>query len=915
MKDKNNIPNDENFDDDYYNENDQYFDDDEYYDDEYYDDDDEYDEYQDDDEYEYEDDNLDIDDENVEDIEEEEEIEDTYQNDKVDETSKIIEDSTSKEESQIDNSDDEKIVENPVIEENIISEENQLGDEKTEIKSNPYDELTEDEPTEPKKEFKLPKFGFDKKSKNEETSAEQTSQQPKKKSKKKKSPVYYVWFAFKKLVSLVLTTIVSIILILMITGTVCVVAFVLYVLSFMDTTTDVSLMDYEMSYASYIYTVDKDGNEDLVYKVKSSNGEQRIPITIDDIPQDVRNAFVYTEDERFYAHDGVDLKRTLGAFVNVFTNIYGSEQGGSTITQQLIKNITGENDVSSQRKIREIFRAMQLEKKYPKDKILESYLNCIYFGRVDGNNLNGIEAASVAYFGKTTKELSIAEAACLASIPKDPFKYNPLNNPDENKTRREYVLSKMFENGVISPEEYEDALNEKLIFTNSEEFTKLNPDFKLFDETDDEEVEYDEDGNPIEKVTPYYVDAAIYEVRDWIAETEGVDKDTALSIFNKGGYTLYLTIDLDMQDYVDKSYLDRSNFLTYSKNSEGEYVQSSFVAMDYDGNVLALVGGIGEKTDNLSFNRAVQSERQVGSTMKPVASYGCALYNDKITWSTIFKDRGITVDGKSWPSNYTTSGNSLNWSKSSVYVYDALRRSLNTIPAQICDELGLETVFAYSTEKLGMDLLEPENAPNGTGDMTYSSLAVGGLYKGISVENLVNAFMPYGNGGYYNKAHVIGRIENSATGEVILDNTTTKHQVIDEETAYVMNKLLRQVIKSGTGTAANLSNKTVCGKTGTTTDFKDITFVGLTEDFVSGIWVGYDTPYPLSPSLSSAKIWKNVIGGYANKLDTGAEYPDCDTVIEARFCTSTGKIATSRCPKSSEVGYYKSSNAEYCGTH
>lgn len=731
----------------------------------------------------------------------------------------------------------------------------------------------------------------------------------------KKTPLYYILTFFKKLLALVGTTLVSIFLILVITGTVCVVAFVIYVLSFMDTTTDVNLTEYEMSYASYIYTVDSDGNEDLVYKVKASDGEQRIPITIDQIPQDVRNAFVYTEDERFYAHDGVDLKRTLGAFVNIFTNIYGSEQGGSTITQQLIKNITGDNETSSERKIREIFRAMQLEKKYPKDTILESYLNCIYFGRVDNNNLNGIEAASIAYFGKSTSELSIAEAACLAAIPKDPFLYNPIDNPEENKTRQEYVLSKMFENGVISPEQYEEALNEELIFTDSDEFKELYPDFKLFDE--EEEIEYDEDGNPIESITPYYVDAAIYEVRDWIAEEEGISQEDALSKFNNGGYTLYLTIDLDMQAYVDEKYLDRDNFLTYAKNSEGEYVQSSFIAMDYDGNVLAMAGGIGEKETNLGFNRAVQAQRQVGSTMKPVAAYGCALYNDEITWSTLFQDKGFLVDGKDWPSNYSTYGNSLEWTYNYIYVYDALRRSVNTTPANIVNEMGLETVFDFSKNKLGLNLVSPEEAANGVGDMTYSSLAVGGLYGGTSIEDLVNAYMPYGNGGYFQDAHVISRIENSATGEVLLDNSDSSHkeQVIDEETAYVMNKLLRQVITSGTGTAANLSNKTVCGKTGTTSDFNDITFVGLTEDFVSGIWVGYDTPYGLSPSLSSAQIWKNVIGGYANSLDTDASYPECDTVIEAHFCTSTGLIATSRCPQSSEVGYYKSSNATYCGRH
>jgi penicillin-binding protein 1A len=229
--------------------------------------------------------------------------------------------------------------------------------------------------------------------------------------------------------------------------------------------------------------------------------------------------------------------------------------------------------------------------------------------------------------------------------------------------------------------------------------------------------------------------------------------------------------------------------------------------------------------------------------------------------------------------------------------------------------MGMETVFDYCKNKLGFNLVSPEDASNGVGDMTYSSLAVGGLYGGTSIEDLVNAYMPYGNGGYFKDAHVIARIENSATGEVILDNTVGKEQVIDEETAYVMNKLLRQVVTSGTGKAANLSNKTVCGKTGTTSDFNDITFVGLTEDFVSGIWVGYDTPYGLSPSLSSAQIWNNVIGGYANSLDTGAEYPECDSVIESKFCTSTGLIANNGCPKSADVGYYKSSNATTCGKH
>ena len=210
---------------------------------------------------------------------------------------------------------------------------------------------------------------------------------------------------------------------------------------------------------------------------------------------------------------------------------------------------------------------------------------------------------------------------------------------------------------------------------------------------------------------------------------------------------------------------------------------------------------------------------------------------------------------------------------------------------------------------------EHENQGKILTDIDYSPLAVGGVTDGLTIENLVNAYMPYGNGGVYKKAHLISQLVNSADGSIILDNTGDGEQVIDPETAYVMNKLLQQVILSGTGTAAQLSNKTVAGKTGTTSNWNDICFVGLTEDFVSGIWMGYDTPSTLPAYVNSAGVWKNVIGGYANSLDTDASYPDNENVVEAYFCTSTGKLATSRCPHSGSVGYYKSSNAEYCTSH
>lgn len=738
---------------------------------------------------------------------------------------------------------------------------------------------------------------------------------PKKKKKKKNRLARFC----KKFLTFIGSTILSLFLIVIITGTIVATALTVYVMEFMENTDDVRITDMEMSYASYIYGVDKDTGENiLLYEVQSTD-IQCIPVKIEDVPQTVRNAFVYAEDERFYAHEGIDYKRTFAAFANYFLDFYGSAQGGSTITQQLIKNITGDNDTSPERKIREIFRAMEMEKRYPKDKILEGYLNCIGFG----GSAQGVQMAAIKYFGKSIDELSIAEAACLAAIPQNPEKINPFANPEANKKRQEYVLKKMYENGVISTDEYHEALNEKLIFTNSEEYKALNPEpttIYNFNEDEDTSAENTEntDEETGEKVTPYYVDAAIYEIADYLMEEYDLTQQEAIDKFKKGGYTAYLTIDFDMQEYVEEKYLNYNNFQYAGYNKFDEQPQSSFIAMDYSGNVLAVVGGIGEKTTSLGFNRAVQAKRQPGSCMKPVASYGYALENNKITWSTIFVDKPITYNGEKWPSNYSSDSVNKNWSYSSIYVFNALKLSKNTIPAQICEMCGLREVFDYSTQTLGLDLVEErydENQGKILTDIDYSPLAVGGVTDGLTIENLVNAYMPYGNGGVYKKAHLISQLVNSADGSIILDNTGDGEQVIDPETSYVMNKLLQQVILSGTGTAAQLSNKTVAGKTGTTSNWNDICFVGLTEDFVSGIWMGYDTPSPLPAYVNSAGVWKNVIGGYANSLDTDASYPDNENVVEAYFCTSTGKLATSRCPRSGSVGYYKSSNAEYCTSH
>lgn len=725
-----------------------------------------------------------------------------------------------------------------------------------------------------------------------------------KKKRKKRNKKLEV---LRKIAAIIGTTMLSIFLVVIITGTIVATALTVYVLEFMDETTDVTITELASSANTIVYA--NKGKDELVELYTVKNDVQRIPVELDKVPQHVRDAFVCIEDERFYSHEGVDYKRTFAAFVNMFIHIYDTRQGGSTITQQLIKNLTGDDDPSPERKIREIFRAMQFEKKYSKDEILENYLNYIGFG----GPTNGIQLAAVKYFGKDVSELSIAEAACLASIPKSPETLNPFagykddktgkwvnTGKEENRERQKSVLNHMYTNGTISYDQYQEALDEKLIFTDSEEYKKAHPEANAEDATDKH------------KATSWVVDTALREYAAVIMDEYGISEDEAIQRINKGGYQIYTTVNLKMQEYVEEKYLDLSNLMNpdtnYSRDDDGEkiYPQSAFLAMNYKGEIQCVVGGIGEKTESLAFNRATMAKRQPGSCMKPVSTYGLGLLNDHIHWGSMYRDSPIEVDGKKWPKNYDNS-----WPGNNIPVYNALKRSRNTVPAQLCKELTPQSVYNFATQNLGLDLVDITES--GASDIGYAPLSVGALTYGVSVENLVNAYLPYGNGGTYYDAHIVSRVEKG-DGSLVYENDGNPHEAVDKETAYVMNKLLQEVIKSGTGTAAQLNNKTVAGKTGTSQDWNDLSFVGLTEDFVSGVWIGYDTKTQLNTSLSSAKVWYNIIGEYADKIKSDNKYPECDDVVTGATCTASGCIASSGCSKG-VTGYWKSTNAPYCSNH
>ena len=722
----------------------------------------------------------------------------------------------------------------------------------------------------------------------------------------------------RRTLSIIGSTLMALFLILIITCTIVMTALVVYVMNFRDDISNVTLEEMELSYNTNIYAQNDAGEWVEIYEVM--NRSNRIPVNIEDIPQHVRDAFVCVEDERFYSHDGVDYKRTLSAFVNMFLHIYDTNQGGSTITQQLVKNVTGDDVQSPSRKIREIFRAMELERSYSKDEILETYLNYIGFG----GDTNGIELAAQKYFGKSASELDIAEAACLAAIPQSPERLNPFagytddttgewvnTGKERNRERQQYVLWQMYNNGAITYDEYQKALNEKLVFTDSEEYLEAHPEVSEQEETDPNEP------------TSWIVDAAIYEVADYLMDRFNLTQSQAISRINNGGYQIYTTVDLEMQEYVEQRYLELSNLVEPDRvarwedqDGDGEYTssevvypESAFIAMDYQGQILAVAGATGAKTESLCWNYATMEPRQPGSTIKPLTTYGLALEDDLIHWGSIYKDTPIEVDGEAWPTNYSEDSSAMSVTGKDLKIFEALEKSYNTVPAQLCQALTPQKVFEFATGKLRLDLCE--DSGNGYSDVAYSPLTVGALTYGITLENLVNGYIPYGNGGTQYTAHLVSRVEQGAN-ELVYENDGDPQQAVSSETAYVMNKLLQDVVQNGTGTAAQLENKHVGGKTGTTQNWNDLTFVGLTEDFVSGVWLGYTERAELEDhSIKSAQIWYNVIGEYANSLDTGAEYQENSDVIEGQVCARTGMIAGPNCTATT-TGYWKSSNAPVC---
>ena len=660
-----------------------------------------------------------------------------------------------------------------------------------------------------------------------------------------------------------------------------------YMSDFVNGAVAIDLDDYKenQSQTTILYTLDDNGKEIEVARLHGE--ENRIWVNLDDIPQDLQDAFIALEDMRFKTHAGVDWRRTIS--VVVLPSNRG--EGGSTITQQLIKNLTGERDVTYIRKFREIQNALNLEKHYSKETILEAYLNTLYLDA----GCYGVQTAAEYYFGKDVDELNLAECACISAITQAPRANNPIINPETNKIRRDYALKCMLEQEYITQEEYEEAIDYKLVFTTDDDYVPDDDD----DATDDMiNVNENNVGQTQEKeVQSYYVDYVIDKVIKDLMATSDYTYNEAWRLVYYGGLKIHVAVDPEIQSIMEDVYYNREGFPN-AVNSYGEEVQSSMVIMDYTGRVVGIVGQAGEKQGARSLNIATDSRRQPGSSIKPLSVYSLAIDSNMYTWSyPKVKNYGIIVEGERWPLNY---GGDPGSEDSYETLQQAIAPSHNTVPAQIVNKLGISRCYNWLVDKFKFTSLEED-------DHTYSSMAVGGMTHGVYGIEMCAAYTTFGNGGIYYEPYCYYTVTNSSGSKVYLTRNDNGEQVMDRGTADVMNKMLQTVATAGDGTARayRVTGFDMFAKTGTTSNEKDRWFVGGTPYYVCTVWMGYaEHAEELDFSTNyTGKLYQNVMNSIHKNLPA-KDFEFSDEIVKRTYCARSGLIASSGCAKGG-TGWYK----------
>ena len=616
----------------------------------------------------------------------------------------------------------------------------------------------------------------------------------------------------------VLGVIGTILLIGVVTALIFVCIFAFYVKTCITPSLDIDLNDFTLNQSSIIYYKDPNGDYQKLTTVKSS--ENRIWIDGDQIPQHMKDALVAIEDKRFYTHKGVDWFRTAHAALNMFTG--GSTFGGSTITQQLIKNLTQQDDITVQRKLLEIFQALDLEKNYDKDEILEYYLNAVYFGE----GCYGVQTAAQTYFGKDAKDLSVAEAASIVGITNLPTYYDPFYSVENNKERQENVLREMYKQGYLKKAEYEEAKNEELDFVRGENSPSTS------------------------NVYSYYEEVVLSDVIGDLAKAKGISRNAASQLVHNAGYEIYACIDKDIQAKVDAIYTDPEK-LPKTYGSTKSQLQSAIVIIDQaTGEIKALRGGTGDKTINYGLNRATGTTRPPGSSIKPIAVYGPAVEYGLISPSTLVLDKDekhVQLTHTSWyPKNSPPGYDGI------ITITTALQKSKNTVAAQIVDKLTPSASLEFLRSRLGVTSLIDSDAD-------YAAMALGEPHYGITVREMAQAYTALANDGVFTYSRTYTMVKDRS-GKIILDNQPQTIQAFSQNTARTMTYMLNNAATYGTGHESRLSNMPVAGKTGTTSANRDRWFCGYTPYYTCAVWTGYDTPETMAFSGNPAtQIWQKVM--------------------------------------------------------
>lgn len=625
----------------------------------------------------------------------------------------------------------------------------------------------------------------------------------------------------------------------------------------------------------------------------------------DTIPKDLIDAFVSIEDKRFYTHSGVDWFRTISAGFNYFLKFNGS-YGGSTITQQLIKNVTDKDDYSFQRKIQEIFWAIDLETKMDKSEILGLYLNIINLSQ----GCYGVRTAANYYYSKELSELTLSECATIAAITNNPSYYDPLRKPENNKKRRDLILSQMLEQEYITADEYNSAIATEIVLNVNAEMSKNT-------------------------VNSWYVDMVINDVINDLMAKKGYSRTMAGLIVYTGGLKIYTAMDADVQRILDEYYSDPDNFY---QGVNGETPQSSMIIIDsVTGDVLGVAGAIGEKSANRIQNFATQTVRPAGSVIKPLSVYAPALDDGVITWSSVYddvpvnfgkynldKNKGEIVEPVAWPQNSNRIYRGL------TNINYAIEHSVNTVAVKVLEDIGLERGFDFLYDKLHMkSLVESRTLSNGAvlTDKDYAALALGQFNYGVTLKETTAAYSIFANKGVYNHARSYYKVTD-ANGSVILEKRYSGEAVIKEETATLMTLMLENVVKNGSATDITLDERIACaGKTGTTQKNYDKWYIGYTPYFIGGVWCGYEYPKSLSNINSSVciKAWDDVMTLLHEKYiksGEGKSFSHDPDIVEYEYCRDSGMLATEACIKDArgsrvERGYFERGTEpyEYCTCH